>query len=83
MDPQKPYEAKLAWAIWQALEKLSSLLWDRYKKDFLSLATEKDNPYRESPPSDTAEEDYDWESTPSDTEQFHRPPPKHPASSES
>ena len=54
MNPQKPYETKLAWAIWQALEKLNSLLWDRYQKDFLSLAME--------------EEDQGWDSTTSNIE---------------
>ena len=53
MNPQKPYEAKLAWAIWQALEKLNSLLWDRYQKDFLSLATENEEQHCHSTDSDT------------------------------
>jgi hypothetical protein len=53
MNPQKPYEAKLAWAIWQALEKLNSLLWDRYKEDFLSLASESQEQDGHSNDSDT------------------------------
>jgi hypothetical protein len=35
-------EPRLAWALWQGLEKLSDLLWDRYKDDFLKLAEEED-----------------------------------------
>ncbi len=30
-------EAKLAWLIWQALQILSTRLWERYEKDFLSF----------------------------------------------
>ena len=33
-------EPRLAWALWQGLEKLSALLWDRYETDFLELAKE-------------------------------------------
>ena len=33
-------EPRLAWALWQGLEKLSDLLWDRYEEDFLELAEE-------------------------------------------
>ncbi len=28
-------EPRLAWAIWQEIQKLSDLLWDRYEKQFL------------------------------------------------
>ena len=54
MKPQDVSEAKLAWMIWQALEKLNSLLWDRYEKDFLSFGFHK--------------KDWDEESTSSDME---------------
>jgi hypothetical protein len=82
MNPQEPYEAKLAWAIWQALEKLNGLLWDRYKEDFLSIATEKEDPHWESTTSDTEEEeDYDSDPTPCDMEQLNASPPQDPASS--
>ena len=57
MKPQDVSEAKLAWMIWQALEKLNSLLWDQYEKDFLSFALQ--------------EEDQDCKSTLSDMEQIH------------
>ena len=42
MTPQNVSEAKLAWLIWQALEKLNSLLWDHYGKDFLSFALQEE-----------------------------------------
>jgi hypothetical protein len=79
MNPQDPYEAKLALAIWQALEKLNSLLWDRYKEDFLALTSENEDQPWKSTPSDTADEDYDWESTSSDMEPLNGSPPKDPA----
>jgi hypothetical protein len=34
-------EPRLAWALWQGLGKLSDLLWDRYKEEFLKLAEEE------------------------------------------
>ena len=37
-------EAKLAWLIWHALEKLSARLWDRYEEDFRSFVMEDENP---------------------------------------
>ena len=33
-------EPRLAWALWQGLQKLSDLLWERYEDDFLNLAGE-------------------------------------------
>jgi hypothetical protein len=33
-------EPRLAWALWQGLQKLSDLLWDRYEEDFLELTDE-------------------------------------------
>ena len=33
-------EPRLAWALWQGLEKLSDLLWERYEEDFLKLVEE-------------------------------------------
>ena len=52
MKPQDVSEAKLAWMIWQALEKLNSLLWDRYEKDFLSFAIQVEGQDRKSTLSD-------------------------------
>jgi len=63
MNPQKPYETQLAWAIWQALEKLNSLLWDRYKKDFLSLASESEQHHEHTADSDTESIDNSPEDT--------------------
>jgi hypothetical protein len=34
-------EPRLAWAIWQGLQKLSDLLWDRSEEDFLDLSEEE------------------------------------------
>ncbi len=34
-------EPRLAWALWQGLEKLSDLLWERYEEEFLKLAEEE------------------------------------------
>ena len=34
-------EIKLAWAIFEALEKLNSLLWDRYGEEFWDLHEEE------------------------------------------
>jgi len=36
------FEPRLAWALWQGLEKLSALLWERYEADFLDLAEEEE-----------------------------------------
>ncbi len=52
MKPQDVSEAKLAWMIWQALEKLNGLLWDRYEKDFLSFGFDNKDRNEESTPSD-------------------------------
>ena len=35
-------EARLAWSIYQMLEELNRLLWDRYEDEFLAFATEED-----------------------------------------
>jgi hypothetical protein len=43
MKPQDVSEAKLAWMIWQALEKLNGLLWDRYEKEFLNWAMDEND----------------------------------------
>ena len=43
MPTQPVTEAKLAWLIWQALEKLNARLWDRYEKDFHLFAREDQN----------------------------------------
>ena len=52
MKTQNFPEAKLAWMIWQALEKLNSLLWDHYEKDFLSFALQEEGQDRKSTISD-------------------------------
>ncbi len=52
MPTQPVTEAKLAWMIWQALEKLNGLLWDHYEKDFLSFAMEEENQDDGAIPSD-------------------------------
>ena len=39
-QPEPITEARLAWLIWQALEKLNARLWDRYQNDFLAFAME-------------------------------------------
>ena len=57
MTPQNVSEAKLAWMIWQALEKLNSLLWDHYEKDFLSFALQEDEQECKASPSDSEQID--------------------------
>ena len=67
MNPQNLSEAKLAWIIWNALQQLSDLLWDRYDKDFVSF---------------TMEENYqEWLSTLSNTEQIDDSSPRNTTSS--
>jgi len=39
-QPEPITEARLAWLIWQALEKLNARLWDRYENNFLVFAME-------------------------------------------
>jgi hypothetical protein len=34
-------EPQLAFALWQTLEALSNLLWERYENDFLNLTEEE------------------------------------------
>jgi len=43
MSSQTLPDAKLAWMIWQTLEKLNALLWDCYEKEFLSFVIEEGN----------------------------------------
>ncbi len=43
MSPQNLSESKLAWIIWNALQQLSNLLWDRYDNDFVSFAMEEND----------------------------------------
>jgi len=43
MKPQDRPEAELAWLIYNTLEQLSSLLWDRYDHDFVSFAMEENH----------------------------------------
>lgn len=62
-----PSEAKLAWIIWNVLQQLSDLLWDRYDKDFVSF---------------TMDENYqEWLSALSDTEQIDESSPQDTTSS--
>jgi len=42
MERKNISEAKLAWILWQRLQELSDLLWDRYDKDFLNFPLEED-----------------------------------------
>ncbi len=35
-------EAKRAWILWQLLQELNDLLWDRYEKEFLDFLIEED-----------------------------------------
>jgi hypothetical protein len=42
MERKNVSEAKLAWILWQRLQELSDLLWDRYDKDFLNFPIEED-----------------------------------------
>ncbi len=42
MNSDDGVEIKLAWAISVALEKLSSLLWERYGDEFLELHMEEE-----------------------------------------
>jgi len=58
MNPQNLPDAKLAWIIWNALQQLSDRLWDRYDQAFVSFVME-DN-------------DQEWLSTLSDTEQIDK-----------
>ncbi len=41
MEPRH-YEALLAWRIFQAIEKLGSLLFDRYEREFLDFDWEEE-----------------------------------------
>jgi hypothetical protein len=43
MNPQNLPEAKLAWIIWNALQQLSDLLWERYDKDFISFTMDQND----------------------------------------
>ena len=42
MERQDRSEAKQAWILWQRLQELNDLLWDRYEKDFLDFLIEED-----------------------------------------
>jgi len=62
MNPQNLTEPKLAWVIWNALQQLSDLLWDRYDKEFVSF---------------TMDENYQkWLSTLFDTERIDESSPE-------
>jgi len=47
MERKNISEAKLAWTLWQRLQELSDLLWDRYDKDFLNFPIEEDHDFME------------------------------------
>ena len=47
---EKNVEVKIAYRIWNQLNQLESILWDRYRDEFLSLPIEKDD-------NDCAEDD--------------------------
>jgi DNA polymerase IIIc chi subunit len=40
---EKNMEIKIAFKIWNQLNQLDSILWDRYRDEFLSLTIEQDN----------------------------------------
>jgi hypothetical protein len=40
---EKNLEVKIAYRIWNQLNQLESILWDRYRYEFLSLPIEKDD----------------------------------------
>ncbi len=41
MKAPDPSEAKLAWHLWNVLQQLSDLLWERYDQDFVSFTMEE------------------------------------------
>ncbi len=41
METKDLSEAKLAWSLWQQLEKLADLLWDRYDQEFQKFSLEQ------------------------------------------
>jgi len=49
MERKNLSEAERAWILWQLLQELNDLLWDRYEKDFLDFLIEEDLPPTESP----------------------------------
>ena len=40
---EKNLEVNIAFRIWNQLNQLESILWDRYRDEFLSLTIEQDN----------------------------------------
>jgi hypothetical protein len=48
MENKNISEAKLAWILWQRLQELSDLLWNRYDKDFLDFPIEEDDDLTET-----------------------------------
>jgi len=42
MKSQDLVEARVAWSIFQRLEELSNLLWDRYEDEFLDFAMDQE-----------------------------------------
>ena len=51
MERKNISEAKLAWILWQRLQELSDLLWDRYDKDFpdFPMGDDDDSPETDIP----------------------------------
>ncbi len=41
METKDLSEAKLAWSLWQRLEELADLLWDRYDQEFQKFPMEE------------------------------------------
>ena len=42
METKNISEAKLAWSLWQRLQELADLLWDRYDQDFQDFPINED-----------------------------------------
>jgi hypothetical protein len=42
MEGKNISEAKLAWILWQRMQQLCDLLWDRYDKEFIDFPIEDD-----------------------------------------
>jgi hypothetical protein len=42
METKNISEAKLAWSLWQRLQELADLLWDRYDQEFQDFPINED-----------------------------------------
>jgi hypothetical protein len=49
----KNMEVNIAFRIWNQLNQLESILWDRYRAEFLNLTIERDDNY---PPQDVSQD---------------------------